>query len=337
MPKIIFCFKLTVYFYEVLQNKSITFLLKATIGFILFCWLSYSLYHQVNRQPNLQEALYGLWHHWDNTKIVWLTITLLLMALNWWFEAKKWQQLLKGTENFTLGQSIQSVLTGLAVSVFTPNRMGEYMGRILYLKNVNKIKGITVTIIGSVAQLIITGFLGLVGLTYYMIYIKAITWLYILWMLSVLLSAGLIYIYYHLEILIRLTEPFPVLRKIRFYLQVVKQFDRQVLNRILLLSLARYVVYSIQFIVLLNMCYVSIPLTQLIPCIWLIFWAMAIVPTIAIVELGVRGETALYFLSPLHVNQVGIISSTWLLWLINLIIPALIGCLFMYRMKFDND
>jgi hypothetical protein len=71
--------------------------------------------------------------------------------------------------------------------------------------------------------------------------------------------------------------------------------------------------------------------------VWLIFWAMAIVPTIAIAEIGIRGETALFFLAPLSTNHFGIVSSTLLLWLINLIIPALIGCLFVFKMKIYDD
>jgi hypothetical protein len=64
---------------------------------------------------------------------------------------------------------------------------------------------------------------------------------------------------------------------------------------------------------------------------------MAILPTIAIAEIGIRGETALFFLAPLSTNHLGIVSSTFMLWFINLIIPSLIGCLFVYKMKLYKD
>jgi hypothetical protein len=70
---------------------------------------------------------------------------------------------------------------------------------------------------------------------------------------------------------------------------------------------------------------------------WLIFWIMAILPTIAIAEIGIRGEAALFFLAPLSTNYLGIVSSTFMLWFINLIIPSLIGCLFVYKMKLYKD
>jgi hypothetical protein len=103
------------------------------------------------------------------------------------------------------------------------------------------------------------------------------------------------------------------------------------------LSFLRYGIYTTQFVLLLKLLWVDVPLVDMVLTIWLIFWAMAIVPTIAIAEIGIRGETALYFLAPLSQNHVGIVTATILLWLINLIIPALFGCLFVFRMKIYDD
>lgn len=299
--------------------------------------MAYSLYHQIQRQQNLKSTLYDLYVEWNAQKILLLAAVILLMVLNWTIEAGKWRLLLKGTEEFSLSRSLQSVLTGVAVSVITPNRIGEYMGRILYLKNVNKIQGITVTIIGSFAQLIITGFLGLSGLIYYISYIKQGNWLTVLLISSIILCASLTYFYFHLYKIIEWTKGITFLRKIRIYLEIVKRFDQKQLLYILFLSFIRYIVYTVQFLLLLQVMMVFAPLADLIFTIWLIFWAMAIVPTIAIAEIGVRGETALYFLLPLSANQLGIVSSSLMLWLINLIIPALIGCLFVYKMKIYED
>lgn len=274
---------------------------------------------------------------WDILRIAEVAVVVALMVLNWTIEAQKWRYLLKGTEQFSLWTSLQSVLTGLAVSVITPNRIGEYMGRILYLRNVHKLQGITVTIVGSFAQLIITGFLGLVGLFYYMNQVTPDTWLYLLLSASILLCIGLGYFYFILPALVERIASISFLRKIRFYLMVVQRFHWQQLLSILGMSLLRYFVYTLQFILLLKVLYVEAGWMQLLFTSWLIFWAMAIVPTIAIAEVGIRGETALYFLAPFSTNHMGIVLATVLLWLINLIIPALFGCLFVFRMKIYDD
>ena len=320
-----------------IKNKNIKLFFKATIGISLFLWMSYTLYNQIKHQPNLQNTIHDLFVEWNTSKILFLSLVFILMIVNWTIEAQKWRLLLVGTEKFSLWKSFQSVLTGVAVSVITPNRIGEYMGRILYLRNVHKIQGITVTIIGSFAQLIVTGFLGLVGLLYYIMNVQQSTWLTILFVSSILLCVVLTYIYFHLHKLLDWTEGITFFRKIRIYLEIVKRFNQQQLIKILLISTARYLVYTIQFILLLKLFLVEINFITLLFTVWLIFWSMAILPTIAIAEIGIRGETALFFLAPLSTNHLGIVSSTLMLWLINLIIPSLLGCLFVYKMKLYED
>ena len=299
--------------------------------------MSYSLYHQIKLQPKLNQTIQAIFTEWDSTRMLMLASVFVLMVVNWTIEAAKWRLQLDGTEKFSILQSLQSVLTGVAVSVITPNRIGEYVGRILYLKNVNKLQGITVTIIGSFAQLIVTGFLGLVGLIYYILKIQHSAWLNVLLLSSIALCMGLTYLYFHLSKFIEWTSMIPMLRKVKVYLEIVKRFKRKQLFQILGLSFLRYLVYTIQFIILMRILLVNANFLDLLFTVWLIFWAMAIVPTIAIAEIGIRGETALFFLAPLSSNHFGIVSSSLLLWLFNLIIPALIGCLFVFRMKIYDD
>lgn len=320
-----------------LKNKSIKIIFKSTIGVSLFLWMSYSLYHQIKLQPKLNQTIQAIFTEWDSIRMLMLASVFVLMVVNWTIEAAKWRLQLDGTEKFSIIQSLQSVLTGVAVSVITPNRIGEYVGRILYLKNVNKLQGITVTIIGSFAQLIVTGFLGLVGLIYYIIKIQHSAWLNVLLLSSIALCLGLTYLYFHLSKFIEWTSMIPMLRKVKVYLEIVKRFKRKQLLQILGLSFLRYLVYTLQFIILMKILLVDAYVLDLLFTVWLIFWAMAIVPTIAIAEIGIRGETALFFLAPLSTNHFGIVSSSLLLWLINLIIPALIGCLFVFRMKIYDD
>ena len=320
-----------------IKNKFIKLFFKATIGISLFLWIAYTLYNQILHQPNLQNTIHDLFVEWNTSKILFLSIVFILMIFNWTIEAQKWRLLLVGTEKFSLWKSLQSVLTGVAVSVITPNRIGEYMGRILYLRNVHKIQGITVTIIGSFAQLIITGFLGLIGVAYYILNVQNFSWLTILFIASLLFFTFLTYLFFNLHKLLDWTKGIKFIRKLRIYLEIVKRFNQRQLIKILLISTGRYLVYTLQFILLLKFFLVDINNVLLLCTVWLIFWIMAILPTIAIAEIGIRGETALFFLAPLSTNHLGIVSSTFMLWFINLIIPSLIGCLFVYKMKLYKD
>ncbi len=320
-----------------LQNKNIKIVFKTSIGLLLLSWMAYSLFNKIKHQPDLKNTLCQLNDNLKNEGALFFAAVVVLMMINWMIEAVKWKRLLQGTENFSLWRSLQSVLTGVAVSMITPNRIGEYMGRILYLRNVNKLQGVTVTIIGSFAQLIVTGFLGLVGLIYYLIEIKSTFWLEILLIASILLCGCLIYFYFHLYKIIGWFSSLSFMKKVITYLEIIRRFKQKELRRILMLSFLRYMIYTLQFFILLRLFLVNAGSMDLLFTIWLIFWAMAIVPSIAIAEIGIRGETALFFLLPLSVNELGIVSSTILLWIINLILPSLIGCLFVYKIKIYGD
>jgi uncharacterized membrane protein YbhN (UPF0104 family) len=319
-------------------NKNIKKIIKIVLGSALFLWLSYSIYIQLKNQPDLYEVINELFTNWNSWKYSLLISVLLLMVLNWSIEAVKWKQLIQSAEQLSFIKAIQSVLTGVALSMLTPNRIGEYMGRILYLKNVNKIKGITVTIVGSFAQLIVTGGFGIIGVLYYLSCQAQHWWLWLLLISSIILFCIIFYIYFHLENLSIWLGKFSFLKKHLTYIEIVKRVDQSLLKKIILLSTCRYLIYTTQFYLLLVLFKVDGSFFPILLTLFLLFWVMAIVPSIAIAEVGVRGTTAIYFLSVFTSNAVGVLSATAMLWFVNLIIPALVGCLFVYRIKvFDEE
>jgi hypothetical protein len=52
------------------------------------------------------------------------------------------------------------------------------------------------------------------------------------------------------------------------------------------------------------------------------------VPTIALAELGLRGKVSLELLGLLSSNSVGIVTTAVGIWVINLLLPAIAGTLF---------
>ena len=69
---------------------------------------------------------------------------------------------------------------------------------------------------------------------------------------------------------------------------------------------------------------------------WLIavmFLILAVVPTIALAELGVRGKISIFLFSVFSTNTIGIVLTATTIWLINLVVPALAGSLFILGIK----
>ena len=65
----------------------------------------------------------------------------------------------------------------------------------------------------------------------------------------------------------------------------------------------------------------------------LFFWIMAVIPGIALTELGIRGKVSLFLFQAFSAGSLGILAATGALWLLNLIVPSLIGGVLIWRMR----
>jgi uncharacterized membrane protein YbhN (UPF0104 family) len=279
-----------------------------------------------------------------------ILFAILLFPVNQLLEAFKWKYLIKKLESVSLWTATKAVLTGVSVSMFMPNRVGDYLGRVFVLRKANRIQAILVTIIGSMAQLLTTILYGCLALLFFFPWYfdmsnKLNMWLYSgLILMIVTLLFMLIFAYLNFasfsDILRRNSGRF--YDKIKKYSEVFVLYEGRNLVMVLLISALRYVVFSFQFYLLLKAFFVPINYYSAIVLIGLVYLMMTIIPTIALTELGVRGSVSL-FIFTLYLNStglwtddagIGIVSATSLLWLINLAVPALLGVIFVYSLRF---
>lgn len=328
------------------NNKNIKILFKYIIAPLLAAWLFYSLFQQIKSQPNLDQSLFLIksapfgkdaWKFWA---------VIIFVFFNWGAEAKKWQILITPIQKFSFLTAFKSVLTGVTLSINTPYRVGEYGGRILYIKEGSRIKAIALSMAGSFSQVIITLLMGCVGL-YYLIYFQmdtrteviglSIYWLKTLLFISSGVTIASILFFFKLPWVIRLVEKIPAAKKYVQYINVLDSFSANLLLRLLSISLFRYFIFVFQYILLLQVLKVDI---YWIDCFWIItilFLILAIVPSFAIADLGIRGKFSVGLLSIYSANTVGIIGTTFGIWFINLFIPALLGSLLILSIRFFKE
>ena len=328
------------------RNRKLKIIIRYVIGPLLGAWLFYSLYQQMRNQPHLRESLLLMkeapfgkssWKFW---------LVILLALVNWGIEARKWQVLLKPLQAIGFFRAYRSVLSGLALSLNTPNRMGEYGGRILYVKEGSRLKAISLSIAGSISQLIITLALGCGGLVYLIYFSKLQTeyvmglslyWIKFLLLISGIITGLLILFFFRLSWLIKLLEKIPYSSRFIQYLNVLEQFTAKLLLRLLSLSFFRYLVFVLQYILLLQVLHVEI---FWFDCFWIIsilFLVLAIVPSFAIADLGIRGKFSTALLSLYSANIVGILGTTFGIWCINLFIPAFAGSILILGIKLFKE
>ena len=325
-------------------NKRLKIFINYFLGPIIFIALAISIYRNITHQKDWQQSLQQIkssLHGEQGWKAIFV---ILLMLANWSLEALKWRVLISHIQKISFITAFKAILSGLSVSLAlnTPNGAGEYVGRIIYIKEGNRLRAITLTFDGSISQLIVTMLLGTIGLfllhdNFYQATNQAIhlslIWLDVMRYGSIAITTALIAIYFELSWLVKLLERIPFVAKYSYFIQKLEDFKWQELLKVLLISVVRYIVFVVQYLLLLQVFAVDIDLFTAFWLITIMFLALAIVPTIALAELGVRGKISIFLFGVFSTNTLGIVLTASAIWLINLIVPALAGSLFILSVK----
>ena len=327
-----------------IKNKNIKILLNYGLGPILFIWLSYSIYKQVNNQPHLQDTLHNLRIAVTGAQSWKIYVALLLVPFNWGLEARKWQVLLKPVETIRFFNAFKAVLAGLAFSMNTPNRMGEYGGRVLYVHEGHRWKAFSLTIIGSFSQLIVTLAIGAGGLLF-LLTNKTTTagiaeyqlWIRVLLYGIVVVTIVLSLLYFRLSDIIKWVDKIPAVRPILQHITVIEDLHVTILLRTICLSFFRYIIFVFQYILLLQLFAVEAGVWHSFWLISVLYLILAIIPTIALAEAGIRGQVSLLLFMLVSTNKFGIVGAATAIWFINLVIPALAGSLLFLSLKIFSD
>jgi uncharacterized membrane protein YbhN (UPF0104 family) len=316
-------------------KKYLSILIKIVIVFFSFYFIYNELVHHNDvGRISLDSLLDTIINNYSLIFIV-----VLMMFINWMLESLKWKFMIRKIEAISFFTSFRAIFSGITVSSFTPNRIGEYGGRVFCLEKSDRIQAVFITILCSMAQLLTTIIFGSFAFfilheqfledQYFIIEISRFS-LLVLFVLNILFVLA----YFNVAFLINFLWKFSFFNFLRQYINVISLFNFKDLLVTFLYSVFRYLVFSIQFLILLHVFNVDISLYDAILSVMLVFFFITLTPTITIAEIGVRGSMALLVFLKFSTNVIGILSSTFLLWIINLIIPAIIGSFFIFSLKF---
>ena len=251
----------------------------------------------------------------------------MLMLVNWGAEALKWRWLMEPVQRLSFVRACQATIAGTSIGLITPNRVGEFAGRVLFLDPEHRVQGSFCTLLGSIAQFVVTLLIGALVLPFTaFIHSGAeqpgFAWDVVGWC-TLLISGAAVFLYFNPRVFGRMLLAVPWLKRYEQHAQVLGSYDRGVLLRVFLLSLARYGVFTLQFVIVLGAIAHVEPFSALsaVPVVFLI---TTLVPTMALTELGVRGSVAA---SVIPGDDVAIIVAATMIWIINIVLPALVGAL----------
>lgn len=300
------------------------------------CWI---LYVKIIENQDFTEMWNNIKSSFSSPKgILLMTAALLLIPVNIAFEAMKWKKSIQPIENVPFSKAFTAIFTGITAGMFFPNRTGDFFGRIFILEKGNRIKAAMLTFVGNIAQMIVTVSLGCFACVFFA---GRFRWLVLL--AATIVLGLLLVLFFNIKIFryLRIFVPKKWREKTDGYMGVFNMFSRKELLTILLLAFAKYMVYSLQFVILIWA--FGIPLSyfnSMIP-IMVTYLLMTVIPFITITEIAVRGSVCIVvFEKWLAINAISsswsmmVFSASTILWLYNLAIPAVVGLFFINRLKF---
>ena len=291
---------------------------------------------QIKEQPNLGVYLSGIKDQATAGGYILLSLVLVLMFIQWIAEAKKWQLLMDLVSPISLATATKAIFSGISFSIATPNRIGEFAGRILHLPTGSRLEGTSFTFVGNFSQLIVTLICGSFSLFFlsasdvqtFSIFFQSGFFIFFK-ILIPFLTLLMFLIYFKMGFIFGKLFSVSFLKGVGQQLSILKRIPNSILLQVLILSIFRFLIFFIQYQLLFYLMDVGVGTIDLFIGISILFLLLSAVPTIAFVELGLRWQFALILFGGLSSNKLGISIAITTVWFVNLILPAFLGALSM--------
>ncbi len=266
----------------------------------------------------------------DYEKQLYLLTAILLVPLNWGIETLKWRSLTGPFQRQSFSEAARAVLGGVSLGLFTPGRIGEYGGRILLMKTTHVSKAVLAMILSNLIQLATVIWAGLIGAVFFLksingvpdVTIRILSFGVIFWSITVLTA------WWNFEgFWLFLTRFNWIKKKLKafHYGELFDHYDRKFLVFLFLLTIFRYGVFSLQYLLLLWGGGIELPPWVGLAGISLIFLIQTSIPLPGIGDFLTRGEAALIIWGSYSDDTIAILMAAFGLWIINLMLPSLLG------------
>ncbi|MBD1395850.1 flippase-like domain-containing protein [Pontibacter sp. JH31] len=266
-----------------------------------------------------------------------LVLSALLIPANWGVEAWKWKILGQKLERISYLRAFRAVMVGLTLGFITPNRLGDYAGRVLELKSKARLEGIGAVFIGRFCQLVATVLVGTLGLVYFalLLYWRDYPGICMsIFFLLLVLNVALLLLLFNARAMVALVAAVRPVRKLAKYVAIMSSYTFAEMNKVLMLSLLRYFVFLLQFVLLLVLFEVRLSPVEYISGVSTAFFLKSVVPSVSLLsDLGVRELSAMYVFGLLGQERLQVLSASLSLWLLNIVVPSAVGLVFVLRLK----
>lgn len=270
--------------------------------------------------------------HFENLPKVWqliseiplyiFSIAILAAIINWGLESKKWQILVLNIEPFSYFTAIKSTTSGAAVSNILPFRIGEYLGRVVYIKPENRVVAAFNSVLGSTAQFCVSIIIGIPAILMMMDekYRPLALWSTIT-LLGIFTLFGFTFYFFknHTQFRSKWLQKLVV---------DIKKFTWKQIVIIFSISFLRYAVFSSFYVFLLLWFQITPDILFAYAGVASVYFLQSFAPSMILTDAGLR--TALPLLV-FHANselESSILAAALVNYFFNILLPSLVGLYF---------
>ena len=244
------------------------------------------------------------------------------MPINVVAEAGKWRLLLRKTEPMTIWGAQRQVYYGYVGAFITPYHAGDYPARAMLLKDKSNFSAaVGLGLVGTVALLVVELIFGIPATWLFISYNPDIPMQYfaVAFIVLVLLLSFLPHIVRYLS---RREWQNTQMRQLSLALSHISY---PFFMKTIAWSMLRYTIWAIQLALTLHFCGVDMTLVQYMIAIPFYYMVVAIFPSMPVLHIAIRGSWSLIIFGVFSPNTAGIALAVALIWLINTVLPMLIG------------
>jgi hypothetical protein len=291
-----------------------------SLSFILKFYADENFWRSINDFPTLNTRSLPLF-----------SIIIALIPVNWFLEGLKWRVFLSEDKKPSYTVMLKIIFAGVSCAILTPNRIGDFIGRGLVSPTEMREETVLATFMGNFCQFFVLLLFGIPALVF----------------LFPLLAnhspqqphfpIGVVIFWLIFCFVFLFVYP-PVFQ---FFARLSRRWQRTTSWEEKFLSLSkitytsffkglfyaglRYLVFSIQYYLVLNLWGVYLPLFPMYIGLAGLYLFQTIIPLPPIYSLIVRGETSVLVWGIWGVAPITAMTASYMLFMFNLFIPAVIG------------
>lgn len=312
-------------------KKILATIIKVLIGILSLGIIYYKLKSDFtsDKLALLLDAAYSL------RGFICLVICLLFIPLNWGIESYKWKIITQPVEQVSFKTAMKSVYSGVCLGNLAPGRATEFLAKIFFFKPENRSKITVLHFVGGMFQLSITIVLGMIALLFkFKNFGNDDLWVaYLVSVLALIVLGAFIFCLIKINKILSFVSK--KISKQKSISDFEYQFTRQQLLKLFSFSILRYLVFSSQMLVIINLFNQQAFSFEIVLGIWLYFLITSVVPMISFIEAAIRAAVALIVFKNCGISNAALALSSIMVWLINIVIPSVAGYFILLKQNFN--